>query len=172
MRRLLLTGMSGVGKSSVLRRLTAAGLTTVDLDESPWSAWVTSHDGQGPSPLHPGQDWVWDEARVAELLARDEPGLVVGGTSPNQGRFHDRVDAVVLLSAPAEVMAERLGARTGYGSHPGEVARSLAFKESVEPLLRAAADHEIDTSPPLDDVVAAVLAIATSEPHRSEGAVR
>jgi hypothetical protein len=40
------------------------------------------------------------------------------------------------------------------------VARVLDLMETVEPLLRRAAGFEIDTSAPLEDVVAAVLEVA------------
>lgn len=163
-KRILLTGMSGVGKSTVISRLAALGHHAVDLDHPDWSAWVDSPDGQGPSPMHPGKDWVWREDRVCSLLATEGDDLLfVSGCSPNQGQFHEQFDAIVLLSAPAEVMVERLTRRGGdYGKHPEEVVRSLELKETVEPMLRAAADLEIDTSAPLDEVVEAVLELASS----------
>jgi hypothetical protein len=68
----------------------------------------------------------------------------------------------VLLSVTAEVMAARLAYRTtnAYGKHPEELARSLEFKETVEPLLRATADLELDGAAPLDQVVAEVVRFA------------
>ena len=138
----------------------------VDLDDPTWSEWVDSPDGDGPSPLHPGQDWLWRADRVGRLLAtQDADVLVVGGCAPNLGAFRDRFDVIVLLSAPAVVMASRLGDRDGsaYGTHPEELARSLRFKETVEPRLRAIADVEIDTTAPLDDVVATILTLAGTD---------
>jgi shikimate kinase len=75
------------------------------------------------------------------------------------GRFHPRFDVIILLSAPAEILAERLASRTGnpYGKTPGELRRVLNDLRAVEPLLRQAADHEIRTTMPLSDVVTAVL---------------
>ena len=137
-------------------RLAELGFRAVDLDTPMWSEWVDSPDGEGPSPLQPGKDWVWREDRVGELLAQDGDGvLFVGGCAPNLGVFRDRFDGVVLLSVAAEVMAERLVNRTtnAYGKHPEELARSLEFKETVEPLLRAIADMELDSSAPLEEVV-------------------
>jgi broad-specificity NMP kinase len=165
MKRILLTGMSGVGKSTVIKRLAAQGFKAVDLDDAAWSEWVESPDGEGPSPLQPGRDWAWREDRLEELLdTEDAEALFVSGCAPNQGRFHERFDSVVLLSAPVPVMVERLTYRetNAYGKHPEEVARSLGFKESVEPLLRSGADLEIDTSAPLDEVVEAVVRLVQS----------
>jgi adenylate kinase family enzyme len=163
MKRILLTGMSGVGKSTVTRRLKAQGYQAVDLDDPGWSEWVDSTDGEGPSPLRPGKDWVWREGRVRRLLATDDAEvLFLSGCAANQDRFHGQFDYVVLLSAPAPVMVERLTNRKGsrYGTHPEEVARSLQFKETVEPRLRAVAHLEVDTSAPLDEVVAAIIKLA------------
>ena len=61
--------------------------------------------------------------------------------------------------APAAILAERLATRTGnpYGKTPRELQRVFDDLQAVEPLLRQAADYEIRTTMPLDDVVAAVL---------------
>ena len=71
---------------------------------------------------------------------------------------------IVLLSAPADVIVERLASRTNnsYGKQPGEVARVVGLIDTVEPLLRRAADHEIDTSVPVEEVVATVLRLVES----------
>ena len=54
----------------------------------------------------------WDEKRILQLLAEDEPTLYMSGTVSNQGRFYDRFDAVVLLHAPANVLLDRISSRT------------------------------------------------------------
>ncbi len=152
--------MSGVGKSTVISQLEAQGYKAVDVDDPVWSEWVDSADGEGPSPLQPGKDWAWREDRVRSLLATEDVDvLFVSGCAPNQGRFHEQFDYIVLLSAPADVMVERLTERGSnlYGKHPEEVARSLYFKETVEPRLRSIAHLEVDTSVPVDEVVTAVL---------------
>jgi dephospho-CoA kinase len=162
MRRILVTGVSGVGKSTVVVRLGELGHRAVDLDSAKWSEWVESSDG-GPTPLEPGKDWVWREDRVRELLAEDGDGvLFVSGCAANMGMFRDSFDGVVLVSVTADVMAERLAHRTtnAYGKHPEELARSLEFKETVEPLLRATADLELDGAAPLEQVVAEVIRFA------------
>lgn len=163
MRRVLVTGVSGVGKSTAVGELARRGVRAVDLDDPAWSEWADSADGDGPSPLRPGQDWLWREDRVARLLATEDADvLVVGGCAPNLGTFRHLFDVIVLLSAPAAVMASRLGSRSGsaYGTHPEELARSLCFKETVEPRLRSIAHAEIDTTASLDDVVTTLLTLA------------
>jgi dephospho-CoA kinase len=45
MPKVLVTGMSGTGKSTALRALGERGHRVVDTDTDQWSYWVTSADG-------------------------------------------------------------------------------------------------------------------------------
>jgi len=98
------------------------------------------------------------------VAAGGERTLYVSGCVPNQGRFYDRFDAVVLLSAPANVILSRIATRTtnDFGKPPCERAQILADLESTEPRLRASCTHEIDATRPVDDVVEALIAIGLS----------
>lgn len=121
--------------------------------------------GYGP-PIEPGRDWVWREDRIQSLLSTEDADvLFLSGTAMNMGKFYPRFDHIILLSAPAEIIVERLATRTNnpYGKRPDEVARVLGLIQTIEPRLRKAAGHEIDTSAPLDQVVATVLQIVEPE---------
>ena len=151
MRNVLVTGMSGVGKSSALAALARRGFEVVDTDEPGWAAWSDEEDG-----------YLWREDRIADLLARDrDVTLYVSGTVSNQGRFYPSFDAVVLLSAPAEVLLDRLETRStnDYGKTAEQRALILEQLRDVEPLLRATCTHEVDASQPLDAVVAELAAL-------------
>ena len=159
MKAVLITGMSGTGKSSLIRELAARGYEAVDTDYGGFSELVdvpvTEVTGIGQ-----GRDWVWREDRISDLLASERQGtLFVSGCAPNQGKFYPRFDYVILLTAPDEVLLERLTTRTNnpYGKQAEEQARVLQLKQTIEPLLRRAADLEIDTSIPLVDVVSKVI---------------
>jgi len=168
MKRILVTGMSGTGKSSVIAEVAARGYKAVDADSAEYSEWVevsgdTSVLG---SPEWGAKDWVWREDRVQDLLSTENADLLfVSGCAANMGKFLPQFDHVVLLSAPAEVIVERLTTRTTntYGKRPEEVARTLELIETIEPRLRRVAGHEIDASAPLAEVVATVLRIAALE---------
>lgn len=157
--------MSGSGKSTVTRELAARGARAVDADCDEFSEWATldaASDAPG-TPVEAGRDWVWRADRIQELLdTEDTDVLFLSGCAPNMREFLPRFDHIILLSAPAEIILERLANRTGnsYGKAPGEAARVLDLIQTVEPLLRRAADYELDTSAPLGEVVAEVLRIA------------
>ena len=168
MKRVLLTGMSGTGKSTVVSELAARGYKAVDADYDELSEWVEfkGDSGMPESPVEPDRDWVWREDRIQELLSTEDADvLFLSGCAQNMGKFLPQFNHVVLLSAPADVIVERLGTRTNnpYGKHPDEVARVLGLLETVEPLLRRAAGHEIDTSASLDDVVSSLLRLVQSQ---------
>jgi dephospho-CoA kinase len=157
MATILVTGMSGTGKSSVLAELGRRGYRVVDTDDPGWTEWAASPDEVG------GRERLWVEDRMAELLHRDDRHtLFVQGCVRNQGKFYDRFDAVVLLSAPARVILDRIAARTtnNYGKAPAERELILHQIKTVEPLLRAGCTHELDASQPLDEVVADLIEIS------------
>ncbi|HEX4033242.1 MAG TPA: AAA family ATPase [Solirubrobacteraceae bacterium] len=154
MARVLVTGMSGTGKSTALGELAQLGFRTVDTDEGGWSSWSESDGG-----------YVWNEERISELLAAEtDAGLYVSGTVSNQGRFYPRFDAIVLLSAPPDVLLSRLARRTNNSYGKSREERELILRQvaEVEPRLRRACTHEIDATQPIDDVVAALIEIATA----------
>jgi dephospho-CoA kinase len=147
--------MSGTGKSTALAELERRGFRVVDTDHPPWNEWSEADGG-----------YVWHEDLLADLLAEDDGNttLYVSGTVSNQGRFYARFDAVVLLSAPAEVLLRRIETRTtnDYGKATEERELILQHLAEVEPLLRTTCTHEIDATQPLSDIVAQLVEIGRS----------
>lgn len=168
MKRVLLTGLSGTGKSTLVAALAAHGYKAVDADGDEYSEWAKTNadsDAFGP-PVEADRDWRWREDRVQELLsAVDTDVLIVSGCAENMRKFLPQFDLVVLLSAPADVTAERMRTRTNnlYGKRPEEAARVVNLKELVEPLLRRVADYEIDTSASLTDIMATLLRLVKTQ---------
>jgi dephospho-CoA kinase len=157
--KVLVTGMSGTGKLFALAELGRRGYRVVDTDGPGWREWVESAEEVG------GGEWLWVEDRMTELLRSNEGRtLFVQGCVRDQWKFYDRFDAVVLLSAPAEVILDRIARRTtnDYGKTPAERELILHHLATVEPLLRESCTHELDASRTLDEVVDDLIAIAGS----------
>ena len=143
--------MSGTGKSTVLAELGRRGYEVVETDEPEWMEWSNEDGG-----------YVWREDRVAELLARGREGpLFVSGTVSNQGRFYPGFDAVVLLSAPLEVLLGRIEHRTtnDFGKTPAERQRIRSDFAAFEHRMRATCTHELDATQPIENIVAQLIRI-------------
>jgi AAA domain-containing protein len=151
--KILVTGMSGTGKSTALALLGQRGYRVVDTDSDQWCEWVVDSAGE--------PDWVWRVEPMTALLS--SPGtLFVAGCKTNQGRFYPAFDAVALLSAPVPVLLARVAARetNPYGRSAADRAEIVRYAARVEPLLRAGATVEIDASGPVTGVVDQLAALA------------
>jgi shikimate kinase len=163
-KRVLLTGMSGTGKSTLIGELAGRGYKAVDVDADEWSEWVEvefiGDPTSGESPVEPGRDWIWREDRVQDLLStKDADVMFISGCAANMVKFYSQFDHIVLLTVPAALIIDRLATRTNnpYGKRADEAARVLGLLQTIEPALRKVAGYEVDTSVPLNQVVAKVL---------------
>jgi shikimate kinase len=149
MARVLVTGMSGTGKTTVLDELQRRGHMTVDTDYDGWEL----------------PNGTWDEPRMHELLSAN-PDVVVSGAVENQGSFYDRFEHVVLLSAPLPVLLERVNRRKNnpYGKSSQQRAEIARYVDTVEPLLRAGATVELDAQRPTAELADVIEDLVTRRP--------
>ena len=160
MTAVLVTGMSGTGKSSVLAELGRRGHRAVDTDYGDWIEEVSESGGT---------ERLWREQAIEALLDDHAEGtLFVSGCVANQGQFYPRFDAVVLLSAPADVLLKRVATRktNRFGQAQQEREAILCDLAEVEPLLRAGATAELDTRASLAEVADALERIAAITKRR------
>jgi shikimate kinase len=142
--------MSGTGKTILMERLVALGHKAVDLDDG----WC--------EPQPDGRQ-LWRTVEVSALLAQEDADvLFVAGCKANMVEFLPSFDVVVLLTAPVDTLIERLATHTNnpYGKSAEERRRVLEDIREVEPRLRRVANHVVETTAPLDEVVRTVLAVA------------
>lgn len=142
--------MSGTGKTTLLDELSRRGHRTLDTD---YDGWVSV-------------DGTWDETRMGQYLASNS-SVVVSGTVENQGRFYDRFEDVVLLSAPVEVLIKRVSVRTNNPYGNAETEQSVIRQQvlDVEPLLRQGATLELDGRRPPSELADAVERLMASTSH-------
>ena len=144
----LITGMSGTGKSTVLEELRQRGFMVHDMDE-PSRSYM---DELGH------QRWNLPDVASAIEANRTVPFFICG-CSEDQAAIRALFTHVVLLSVPRELLLKRIAERTTntFGKSAEELAVILADLEQVEPLLRKNATAEIDTSEAVGGVVSRIL---------------
>ncbi len=143
--RVLLTGMSGTGKSTLIQELRRRGYPAHDAD-----------DGFA-EPRADGR-WAWRTALVVNLLDRAPDGLLFfAGCSEEQANLP--FDYRVLLTAPRSVLVGRLRTRTNnsYGRDELELAQILTDLDEVEPLLRRSADLILSATAPTAQLADSLL---------------
>lgn len=80
--------------------------------------------------------------------------VVISGTVENQVEFYNRFEHVVLLSAPLEVLVQRVRDRANnpYGKSSEEQAEVAHYFRTVEPLLRGIATVEMEGRRPIGEL--------------------
>lgn len=142
MSRILLTGMSGVGKSTVLRALSSPDTICVDLDESPWMVKDSCERRITVSEL---VSWIEDQ---------NARNVILAGCESNQGELYPHLDDVIVLTAPLEVMRTRILERANpYGKSEDEWQQIEKDVLNVEPLLKEHCSYVYDTEKPLTEVL-------------------
>ncbi len=146
--KVLLTGMSGAGKSTLLRALKTAENLTVDMD---YDGWIEYDEEYGERAI--------DIERALKLF-KENPGreILLAGTAINQGKLYPHLDAVIVLTAPLDVMRRRVLERADnpFGKHPDEWAQIVRDKQEIEPLLIRGATYVCDSSGTLEETAARV----------------
>ncbi|GAB1639814.1 ATP-binding protein [Krasilnikovia sp. MM14-A1259] len=107
--------MSGEWKNTLLNELARRGRQTVDADNDGWVL----------------PDSTWDEPRMAALLA-SQPEMVVSWTVDNQGRFDDRFDQVVPLSAPLDIQRPARMVGSYQAEQPAGPGRSVRERSPIQ----------------------------------------
>lgn len=176
----LVSGLSGSGKSAVYRRLIELGFEAVGFDEDGFGEWFDRGTGRPvefPTERHDG-DTDGLEFRVhrdrLEELASDAADRVVYlcGGAGHEFHFWELLDRVIYLAVDDETLRRRLATRTdnGYGKTLEELNGILGANATFEASYRERDATILDGARPLDDVVRDVLAVG--EPLRTRAPKR
>jgi|SRR5579872_1290245 len=170
MTAVLITGISGAGKSTIAAVLAGRGLVSIDSDSDPWLARTVDSAGVpvAEEPAVPDLDWLarhswaWDPARLDELIRAAAPAtLYVCGGAANEMELAGRFTHMILLELDEPTMLERLDAptRDNEWGRIGDTREDLRRRrQPYQDRLRAHGAIVIDASQPLDQVVDAILA--------------
>jgi thymidylate kinase len=170
------TGVSGSGKSAVLRELESRGIEAHGVDEHGFASWVNrktgevalfreSRDGVDFPQWRKAHKWVLNTERIRALSAQsDEPerSVFLCGVAEGDALVWDAFRAVFALIVDVETIKQRIRKRTdhSFGKGPGELERILDWHESFEGDYRRFGAVIIDATRPVEDVVDDIVAEA------------
>lgn len=167
MSAVLITGMSGAGKSTIAEVLARRGLAAIDADDDPLLARSVDRDGNVVEDL-PVPDfawlarhsWAWGPARLDEVIRAAPATLYVCGGAANELELADRFIQVFLLEIDEPTMLARLDAPSR-GNDWGRIGDTREYLRRRLPAhqsrLRAFGAIPIDARQPVDQVVDAIL---------------
>lgn len=141
MSKIFITGASGAGKSTIAKKIRAAGIEAVDIDHG-YCAWQ-HRESRAFLPVNPSSfsaafldahDWVCNADKVARLLAQPARPIAVVGISNNQDSILHLFNRVILLQCSADRLVERLATRTdnGFGKTACQREMILGYHRSFE----------------------------------------
>ena len=160
MQKVLLTGMSGVGKSTILNQLKVEGFLTVDLDNSGWINYDVKEE-----------DYLMDTTKIIDFITLHEKEVVfLAGTTINQIHIYPYLDFVISLTAPLEVMKERIQNRENnpFGKTEDEWSKIVSDKVTFEEQIFKSSDYVISTDKPLQDVLKEIYEAGRIDLEKSE----
>ena len=168
-KRILVTGFSGVGKSTITLKLRDQGYTAYDLDDMP-GLFIALHKGTGKQMEYwdtadletvKNFQWMCDKEKLQTIMDRDPAETVFYcGAATNIVDLIDLFDVVILLVASPPVLRHRLTTRTNNTWGKTKEVQDyilLERKDDRPEILKQAGAIVIDAAQPIDDVVKEIL---------------
>lgn len=168
MKKYYITGVPGIGKTTVLNELKKLGYATLDIDYIPdLCQWVNRATGE-PVEFLPGggqewenkHTWVCSQDKLAELIAQqDAEQLFVCGLANNQADYLALFDKVFLLQADEQVFLNRMASRDAdhFGYHESDRRSVLSWYKDFETRTLRHGGIPIDASQPIEQITADIL---------------
>ncbi|GAC1414402.1 MAG: hypothetical protein NVSMB66_7490 [Candidatus Doudnabacteria bacterium] len=164
----LITGVSGAGKSSISQKLNDVGCEAYDLDDIP-GLFSMVHKKTGNIIIDPDDtnleklmetDWICDKEMILSMISNQsaESAFYCGGAS-NLDELLPLFDAIILLKLDPEVMRQRLGNRTenDFGKTADVQSWIISEKEGWENSIQKKGAIVIDAHQSLNKVVKEIL---------------
>jgi dephospho-CoA kinase len=168
MNKFYITGVSGTGKSALVKELEKRGIRAFDIDEVPelchWKNKLTSEKAKYQSGI--GQDWIeahdWlcDKEKLKGLLdARGENTVIVAGIASNQDEYFDLFDKIFLLYCSEETFLHRLSTReeNEFAREKSEQKQVLSWYKDFEDKMLKKGAIPINTEAPVNAVADQII---------------
>lgn len=168
--KVLVTGSSTVGKSTVAAELNRQGITAFDGDDVPGLCRLEVKDTGEPADWPEGfvdwsyYSWNLQEPQLTDLLTQADP-VVLAGIYGNQPRFYPFFDKLIVLTITPEEHARRLQhrpRRTAGDSDENMEDRIRKYPILLQRFLDAGA-IPVDASGTVEQTAATIIRIMHNE---------
>lgn len=165
--KILLTGIAGTGKTTVLAELQKQGYVVIDLDATGICRWKNKETQEFTEYGETGRNYDWltkhgwycDIEKLKQLLSaiREDKDVFVAGISENIEELVEEFDRVFMLIAPDVVVKERLNARTNNHFAKKEEEQNFVLEHSKELLKKIKDFMEVDANKGPDEITRVIL---------------
>lgn len=168
--KVLITGIAGTGKSTIVKSLNDRGVTSIDLHDVPglcfWQDKQTKKKVEY-TPIH-SPDWFDTVSRLCDIdqlktLLDQQKDIVMAGTAgDNQMEYFPLFDKIILLQCAPDVLIKRMQTRTnksGYGKTKAEQDDNIEWQKTFDPQVLSYGAIPVNTDGNLDEVVGKIIKI-------------
>lgn len=169
--KMLLTGIAGTGKSTIVRTLNERGVFSLDLHDIPGLFFWQDKETKEKVEYIPVESREWfdtvdrlcDIPKLKEILSQYEDIVVAGTTSgSNQEEFLSLFDKIILLQSDSQTLANRMQSRiskSGYGKTKAEQDDNIEWQKEFDPKILSYGAILVNTEGELNDVVDNIIVL-------------
>lgn len=165
--KILITGISGTGKTTALAELQKYGYVVIDLDATGICRWKNKETQEFTEYGETGRDYDWltqhgwycDIDKLKQLLSsiREDKDVFVAGIAENIEELVEEFDKVFIFTAPDTVVKERLNVRTNNHFAKKEEEQNFVLGHSKALLKKIKDFTEIDANKSPSDITEYIL---------------
>ena len=172
--KVLITGVAGTGKSTIVKALNDRGTFSIDLHDVPalmfWQDKVTG-ERVTYTPIH-SHDWfntvnrICDVSKLKQILNEREDIIVAGTAGDNQEEYFPLFDKIILLQSSPQTLIQRMETRvnkSGYGKTETEQEDNIEWQKEFDPLVLSKGAIPISTEGELSETVNQIIKVIGSE---------
>ncbi len=167
--KILLTGVAGTGKSTIIKALQEKGIPAIDLHDVPglfyWQDKKTKEKVEYTPVV--SRDWFdtvdrfGDIDKLKEMLDQYTDVVMAGTASGNQKEIVSLFNKTILLQCNPDVIVHRMETRTnksGYGKTKAEQEDNIEWQKEFDPQLISLGAIPISSECTLEEAVEKIIA--------------